>query len=622
MQRRPATRGATAHRVRDRVARPCSRSAATGSPARSSSWSADLRAARRARSSRPELLVGAQPRRRTARAPRRNRPSIASSPDERRSDARLERPASAGARRAAPCARGQRLAAPGSGRRTGCCDSASSGTRLLPPAPARVAHARAHAGPRPRRPRTRRHVGALTEPTPGQRERDVVADLLELRSMTRLRPTRRSSSAPRELLVYDPLELAARPSRCAPTDGTRLAVRAIARATQLPSSARSRLPRARRARLAKRRAAAAGLPAGSSAGPARTAPTAAGMSSRASACRPASPSSAAARRRRATSVRSSVEPELGAVAIRLLEVVADDLVVVAEARLAGVAPGARRRSSRGARRAPPSGCPRTLRRGSASGGTAYVSSPGTSARTGLTRPFRTSDMSAPRRRRLVLVGREVGDRAAPELLPDDRGPLQQPALGGLEPVDAGPRGVPGSRPGARLASAGSASAPRSSPRAARRRAGCPRRSTRSGHADPRPRRRARRRARRLAIRQLPELELRGSAPSPGAPRAAPAARSQSSTSRPGRERLRCTRRGRASSARPSAGPRSRRAAVALAPALEEPPYRPEDLVVRVAPDPTGRLVTAAKAVENVLCVDRSRSRAAAAASSPPRSATS
>ena len=71
-----------------------------------------------------------------------------------------------------------------------------------------------------------------------------------------------------------------------------------------------------------------------------------------------------------------------------------------------------------------------------------------------------------------------------------------------------------------------------------------------------------------------------------------------------RRTLRCTRRGRASSARPSGGPRSTTSSGRRSEPLEEPPHRPEHLGRWGAPASVA-LVTAAKAVEDDLCVGRS-----------------
>ena len=102
-----------------------------------------------------------------------------------------------------------------------------------------------------------------------------------------------------------------------------------------------------------------------------------------------------------------LSPELGAVAMRLLEVVADDLVQLDELGAVLVEPA--RRSARAARRGSPSGARRTRRRGSAGGGSGTRPRPGSCGRSGRRSSLRTSAVSA-RRQRVVVRRRAPAPR--------------------------------------------------------------------------------------------------------------------------------------------------------------------------------------------------------------------
>ena len=210
-------------------------------------------------------------------------------------------------------------------------------------------------------------------------------------------------------------------------------------------------------------------------------------------------------------VRVVPEPELRAAAERLLDVVADDLVVVAEAR-AGVAPGASARSlveigAHGLRHpavrdvadqrvAEPQ---RVLAR--------HVGADG------LDEALARERRAAHRRSSGRSVVRTRGRR--PRCARTPCRPPRPARARGARPARAcraAPRGAPGSRPGARARRPAPRPTPRPSPRAARRRAGSPRRSTRSGRARPGPRRRGADELARLGVGQVPELEERVARP--------------------------------------------------------------------------------------------------------------
>ena len=99
------------------------------------------------------------------------------------------------------------------------------------------------------------------------------------------------------------------------------------------------------------------------------------------------------RARQIACAASSSRPELGPVAVGLLEVVADDLVELDE--VGAVRARASRRSARAARRASPSAAPRRRRRGSGGGGSGRRRRPASSVRSGRTSSLRTSATRRP-----------------------------------------------------------------------------------------------------------------------------------------------------------------------------------------------------------------------------------
>ncbi len=132
---------------------------------------------------------------------------------------------------------------------------------------------------------------------------------------------------------------------------------------------------------------------------------------------------------------SSARAELRRYSIGLLQVVADDLLLLAR-RPRRRRARASRRSARGARLVGPSGSPRTPSRGSADAGTGTrPRRPASSARVGSAPSARApGDRSGTCAR--CICGHEIRDGADEELLTDDGRCLEHRALLRREPVDA------------------------------------------------------------------------------------------------------------------------------------------------------------------------------------------
>ncbi len=205
------------------------------------------------------------------------------------------------------------------------------------------------------------------------------------------------------------------------------AAAARAMASSVAAVAVARSPIRQRATPSSRRIAGRSSPSPASASARSRRFAAAGMSSRPKARRPAAASRCAARLRG----RAVVDPELGPAAVRLLEVVARQLVLVP----VGGEPVREALVQRGAQHL------RDLRVGDV----ADQRMPEAEAVVARDRRLlRRDELLAHEReqrashRGALLGGREIGDRPARELAPGDRGALEQPALERVELVE--PRG--------------------------------------------------------------------------------------------------------------------------------------------------------------------------------------